>query len=527
MSSNKTYSRHILHARADNVKVENTNLPQGICGRVSGIALMYNMLDTFGTMFAPGCLTRTISEKVPARKVGLYAALDTGEHQHGIKSHVGVITNIIDSKDGAVINADLFDTAEGRSVKEYLDAVTSSGASTGLSIGFVPKNETVVMKDGEPVKVFTECNLMEVSITPMSSVPGTQVLSVRNDQDVMMSNIKAQMLGMNGADIVATLKQLLADVMTEEEQEEEEEEQEGETPADADDVNGNGGTIPSEFDLEPFDPEDVLNEARMDLMRTKAAAAGEPKSAPLTSPAAVQSVSPSKHEPAVSRDAQDILKTLIDKLGSDQATLALLKHVQETDRDNEKVLVPPREVGSVANPSYDPATTEGGRVTPPQKPTEVRPFAGYTDFADCVAQNADKEDAEAYCGYIKNYVEGAAKAAASKWAEMGKQRSAATMEDRLTFFRASFRSPLEERAEDKKKPTQSVNGVDHPAEDFLVVPDPEKSSTWKFPVFDKAHVQNAIAQLDKANLSGQQRKEVKAKLKKLAKKYDIEAPSLE
>jgi len=33
------------------------------------------------------------------------------------------------------------------------------------------------------------------------------------------------------------------------------------------------------------------------------------------------------------------------------------------------------------------------------------PFAGYTDFADCVAHNRDKDDPDAYCGSIKHKVE--------------------------------------------------------------------------------------------------------------------------
>lgn len=34
------------------------------------------------------------------------------------------------------------------------------------------------------------------------------------------------------------------------------------------------------------------------------------------------------------------------------------------------------------------------------------PFAGYTDFADCVAKNQDKGDPEAYCGQIQHTAEG-------------------------------------------------------------------------------------------------------------------------
>lgn len=29
------------------------------------------------------------------------------------------------------------------------------------------------------------------------------------------------------------------------------------------------------------------------------------------------------------------------------------------------------------------------------------PFAGYQDFADCVRQNQDKDDPEAYCAFIE------------------------------------------------------------------------------------------------------------------------------
>lgn len=33
------------------------------------------------------------------------------------------------------------------------------------------------------------------------------------------------------------------------------------------------------------------------------------------------------------------------------------------------------------------------------------PFAGYRDFADCVAKNRDKRDPEAYCAAIMHKVE--------------------------------------------------------------------------------------------------------------------------
>lgn len=37
------------------------------------------------------------------------------------------------------------------------------------------------------------------------------------------------------------------------------------------------------------------------------------------------------------------------------------------------------------------------------------PFAGYSDFADCVAKNKDKGNPKAYCGSIQARVEGKSK----------------------------------------------------------------------------------------------------------------------
>ncbi len=68
------------------------------------------------------------------------------------------------------------------------------------------------------------------------------------------------------------------------------------------------------------------------------------------------------------------------------------------------------------------------------------------------------------------------------------------------------------------KPTASVDGVDHPASDFAYVPDPAKPSTWKFPIFDKAHVDNATARLNQTNIPAGDLAGVKAKIKAAWKK---------
>lgn len=76
-------------------------------------------------------------------------------------------------------------------------------------------------------------------------------------------------------------------------------------------------------------------------------------------------------------------------------------------------------------------------------------------------------------------------------------------------------------------PKASVDGEEHPAEDFAYVPDPEKPSTWKLPIFDKTHVQNALARLSQTQLPDSDRPAVERKIKAAAEKFGVDASSLD
>lgn len=153
------------------------NLPPGIAGRVSGVAVTYDVVDSYGTMFARGCAKRSIDQRVAARKVPLLM-----DHEASTRAHVGVVSAMSDAGDAVVMTADVFDTAEGRAAMEYVKAVMASGASTGFSIGFVPRKSDIVLVDGQNVERFTEIELREVSITPMPAVPGAAVTAARNEE---------------------------------------------------------------------------------------------------------------------------------------------------------------------------------------------------------------------------------------------------------------------------------------------------------------------------------------------------------
>jgi len=168
-------TRYHLTEAAPQIRAE-SDLPPGIAGRVSGVALTYEAVDSYQTMFARKSAKRSIDGKVAARKVPLLM-----DHERTSKAHVGVVTQMQDIGDALVMTADIFDTADGRAALEYVKAVLASGASTGFSIGFIPRASEMVQVDGKPVERFTEIELREVSITPMPAVPGAEVASARND----------------------------------------------------------------------------------------------------------------------------------------------------------------------------------------------------------------------------------------------------------------------------------------------------------------------------------------------------------
>jgi hypothetical protein len=68
------------------------------------------------------------------------------------------------------------------------------------------------------------------------------------------------------------------------------------------------------------------------------------------------------------------------------------------ERTRIQLTVIPATLKEVKPPEPSPTAKE--------KLTLGEPFAGYTDFADCVAKNQEKDNPEAYCGSIKHETEG-------------------------------------------------------------------------------------------------------------------------
>lgn len=181
----------------------------GIAGVVQGIALRYGVVDSYGTMFAPESASRTIAERVTARKVNVFM-----DHDAATARHVGVVAMARDIGDSLVVDLELFDTAAGREALEYVRAVLAADAQTGLSIGFVPRTWKERGYEGQQVIEFTEIELREVSLTPVPAVPGAMVTGTRaedNDdtQALLVRAIRASLAALSPetrAAIVADLQ---------------------------------------------------------------------------------------------------------------------------------------------------------------------------------------------------------------------------------------------------------------------------------------------------------------------------------
>ena len=164
-------------------------LPAGVIGQVEGIALVYGVVDTYGTTFKRGCLDRTIRERVAAGKVKLY--VDHGDvmlsGMYDTHLHIGTVRAMWDAQepDGTWVNrfrADIFDTEPGRTAHEYLRAIAATNSETGVSIGLMdsPKTTRAVV-GGVVCEEIAEVALREISVTGESSVPGTRVTAVRQE----------------------------------------------------------------------------------------------------------------------------------------------------------------------------------------------------------------------------------------------------------------------------------------------------------------------------------------------------------
>jgi HK97 family phage prohead protease len=165
---------------ATRLEVRTSDLPSGVVGRVRGVAVVYDVVDSYGTLFKRGSLEKTRA-KANSGKVKLFDNHGASDW-YGTRTHIGVVRSLTTDGNNEVMEADLFDTQDGRRAKEYLAAVMASGADTGLSIGFYERSGAWRKMDNQSIYEFEEIELDEISLAPRQAVPGAEVTSVRRDE---------------------------------------------------------------------------------------------------------------------------------------------------------------------------------------------------------------------------------------------------------------------------------------------------------------------------------------------------------
>jgi uncharacterized protein len=145
----------------------------------TGYGSVFNNLDSYRTTFKPGAFQRSLAE---ARSTGMWPAMLL---QHGSlfggddDMPVGIWTELEEDTYGLRVMGKLADTQRGLDTYKLL-SMTPRPAITGLSIGFIPRKWDNGTKPNEPVRSFTDVDLMEVSIVTSPANDRAQIDGVRS-----------------------------------------------------------------------------------------------------------------------------------------------------------------------------------------------------------------------------------------------------------------------------------------------------------------------------------------------------------
>lgn len=134
---------------------------------LSGWAVRYGVVDSYGTAFAPGVFDASLARGLPLL---VWA--------HDPARPLGRVTSARGDASGLAIVGRLDDPDAVPDVRQAL-AQVASRTVTGLSVGFVPEDAERRRIAGEDVVVFTRATLHEVSLVIVPAVPGSDITDLR------------------------------------------------------------------------------------------------------------------------------------------------------------------------------------------------------------------------------------------------------------------------------------------------------------------------------------------------------------
>lgn len=142
--------------------------------KLQGYATTWQVIETLGEEMVKGAFSKTVSERVPARRVKL---LDS--HMDTADCVLGTITSAKEDSFGLFIEAELSETPRSQDVARKCD----EGHLKWLSIGFRTVRDEFV-RDGpddyDPLRRILEAKMYEVSVVPFPADEDCEITSVRS-----------------------------------------------------------------------------------------------------------------------------------------------------------------------------------------------------------------------------------------------------------------------------------------------------------------------------------------------------------
>ena len=139
--------------------------------KVKGYATTWRIIEALEEEMVKGAFTKTIQERVPARRVKLLDNhMDTGV--------LGTITVAKEDSYGVWIEADLSETPRAQQVAQLVD----EGHLKWFSIGFRTVREEYINREGKdwPLRRILEAKMYEASIVPFPADEECEIASVRS-----------------------------------------------------------------------------------------------------------------------------------------------------------------------------------------------------------------------------------------------------------------------------------------------------------------------------------------------------------
>lgn len=138
-----------------------------------GYGSVFNVVDSYADVVAPGAFKRTLRE---AKAAGRLPAL---LWQHDASKPVGVYESMHEDETGLYVKGRLSDTQLGRDAYTLL----KDGALSGLSIGFVTRKSKVDNESG--IRTLTDVQLWETSLVTFPANDAARITGVKADDGAL------------------------------------------------------------------------------------------------------------------------------------------------------------------------------------------------------------------------------------------------------------------------------------------------------------------------------------------------------